>query len=244
MSEYKKLNAGIKDLVTQIKEFQHRMKTLRDLSLGLGTPKDTKLLRSKLTVEREETMTLTKRIVQNLKDKPINQAERMQHDKLAKEFEALLGHYTKFNQQIISREKELVIEERLYEEKPVQAYQTSTQVQLENERKISIDFKNLGDLEEVIIRERNEEIKSLEKDMSEMNAMFVDVAQMVYQQVGMVDEIQQNVEDTHTETTRALVNLNQAENYQVRSKSKLYCILGFSLVGVGVGVGVILAINY
>jgi syntaxin 7 len=239
MSQYQKLNTGIQDLVSQVKDFQHRLKSLRDLSSALGTPKDNKLLRAKLTHEREETISLSKRIVQSLRDKPINQAERMQHEKLAKEFEALLGHYTKLNQQIISKEKEIVIEERQsIEKQPV-----FSQAQLEQERKISVDFQNLGNLEEVIIRERNEEIKSLEKDIAEVNAMFVDVANMVHEQGIVVDEIDQHTQNTHAETTRALADLNQAENYQARSKSKLYCILGISLFGVAAALAFVLALN-
>ena len=256
MSEYQKLNSGIKDLVSEIKEFQHQLRTLKDLAALIGGPKDTPLLRAKLTKEREETLDLSKKILFNLADKPINQTERMQHDKISKEFEGLFTHYNKINQQIMHKERGMLYDDSKDDKKSLNSElvtikkssdkleqpppeelkspsssTTSGSSELTEKQRNNPLLKqktaplgNSGELEEIIYKDRNEELKSLERDMVEVNAMFKDISALVEEQAYSLNSVDKQVELTDLEANRAQGNLISASKYQASARKKLYLL--------------------
>jgi hypothetical protein len=279
MSEYQKLNSGIKDLVSEVKEFQQQLRTLKDLAALIGGPKDTPLLRAKLTKEREETLDLSKKILFNLADKPINQTERMQHEKISKEFEGLFTHYNKINQQIMHKERGMLYDDtkedkkspnselvtikkssdKLEQPPPEELKSPSssttsgsselTEKQRNNpllkqktDKKETAPHGNLGELEEIIYRDRNEELKSLERDMVEVNAMFKDISALVEEQAYSLNSVDKQVELTDLEAHRAQGNLISASKYQANARKKLYLLAIVAFLAVLV-MGIILGLS-
>lgn len=277
MSEYQILNSGIKDIVSHVKEFQHQLRSLKDLAALIGGPKDTPFLRAKLSKEREETLDLSKKILFNLADKPINQTERMQHDKMAKEFEGLFMHYNRLNQQILHKERGALLgeikeeknstkselmtitksQERLEQPPPeelkspmagqsasemIERQKNNPLLKLKTDKKETVGMGNLGELEEIIYNDRNEELKSLERDMVEVNSMFKDISTLVNEQSYSLNATEKQVELTDLEANKAAVNIHTASKYQQNARKKLYILALVTLVAILV-LGVVLSLS-
>jgi len=84
------------------------------------------------------------------------------------------------------------------------------------------------------VKRRNEEIKEIEKQVIEVNEMFVDVAHLVQEQGQMIDNIESNVEKTSHDTKSANVELKKASEYQQSYRSKLCVLVIIILVIAGV----------
>ncbi|CAG9322774.1 unnamed protein product [Blepharisma stoltei] len=227
MSTYNNSQSALQEQAMMVREFNQRIKKLKDLSAQLGSAKDNPKLHSSITKEREDAIDLCKRIIRSFKEKPPSRAEKPQHDKLAKEFEALSKQFQNLCQVSLEKQKTYV-----EEEKTQQGYE---QEQAEE------SFRSVGGLDEALLRDRMEEVQQLEKDMITVNAMFKDVSNMVVEQGAMLDSAENNVDVAVKETGRAVVELDKAENYQKKSKNKLYCILGIVVVVVAV-LGAVIAV--
>eukprot|EP01119_Soliformovum_irregulare_P011075 TRINITY_DN2751_c0_g1_i1.p1 TRINITY_DN2751_c0_g1~~TRINITY_DN2751_c0_g1_i1.p1 ORF type:complete len:242 (+),score=42.80 TRINITY_DN2751_c0_g1_i1:129-854(+) len=76
-----------------------------------------------------------------------------------------------------------------------------------------------------LIEERNVGIRQLEKDITEINSLFISVAEIVREQGQMVETLEENIERTYKDTEQANVQLIQANKSQKKSRTKLCCIL-------------------
>ncbi|CAG9327721.1 unnamed protein product [Blepharisma stoltei] len=217
MSTYNNSNSVFQEHAALVKEFQQHIKKLKDLTGQLGTAKDNQKLHASITQEREFSIKLCKQIIQSFKEKQPSRAEKIQHDNLTKQFEALSKQFQSLCQMSLEKQKTYVEDEKM------------TQAGNEPEE-LEESFKSVGGLDEALLKDRFEEVQQLEKDMITVNAMFKDVSNMVVEQGGMLDSAENNVEVAVKETGRAVVELNKAEVYQKKSKGKLFCILGIVIV--------------
>jgi t-SNARE complex subunit (syntaxin) len=80
------------------------------------------------------------------------------------------------------------------------------------------------DFQESLIVEREAEIRNIEQGVTELNELFRDVAHIVTEQGEVLDMIEQNVDNTRTDTRAADRELRSASRYQKNARSKA-CIL-------------------
>jgi t-SNARE complex subunit (syntaxin) len=80
------------------------------------------------------------------------------------------------------------------------------------------------DLENELVRERNELMKNLAADFSSVHELFSDVAQMVDEQQGDIDKIESNVGSAGEKVSEGRVELKRAEELQNAARFKL-CII-------------------
>ena len=91
----------------------------------------------------------------------------------------------------------------------------------------AIEFRTYADLHEAdeqFIRDRAEGMEQLEQDMLQLNQMFSDIGTMIHQQGFVLDNIESNMTAADTYTGHAVEELQNAKEYQNKSRKKLFCI--------------------
>ena len=76
-----------------------------------------------------------------------------------------------------------------------------------------------------LIEERDQEIKTIQSQMSEVNEIFKDLHQLVTIHEDMIDNIETNISVAKSNTSRAVVEVKKASDYQQKSRSKLCLFL-------------------
>lgn len=77
------------------------------------------------------------------------------------------------------------------------------------------------------LRQRDTEVQELVRSITELNAIFRDLAQMVADQGQVVDRIDVNVENTQVKVTQGARQLQKADQHQRRGR-KMTCIFGLA----------------
>jgi hypothetical protein len=91
-----------------------------------------------------------------------------------------------------------------------------------------------------MIQYRDQAIRSLQRDMSEVHDMFKDLANLVSEQGHMVDDIESNVNHASNDIDSAHVEVKKAHDIQQKSRSKL-CIAAV-IITVLVAIGVLITV--
>ena len=81
------------------------------------------------------------------------------------------------------------------------------------------------DFQESLIVERESEIRNIEQSVGELNELFRDVAHIVREQGESFDVIENNVQNTVTDTRHADLELRSANKYQKQARGKACCLL-------------------
>ena len=81
------------------------------------------------------------------------------------------------------------------------------------------------DFQESLIVERESEIRNIEQSVGELNELFRDVAHIVREQGEAFDVIENNVQNTVSDTRGADLELRSANRYQKQARGKACCLL-------------------
>ena len=100
--------------------------------------------------------------------------------------------------------------------------------------------KSIGNLSEVILLEKQAAIESLERDLTQLQEIAVDMSELVSEQKQPLREVEQQVEVAAGETLKTEAELEKASEYQMKWRKKC-CFLG--LVGCVVIVGASLIVT-
>jgi len=216
----------------------------------LGTGKDTRELRTKLHDQREKLGVMArdaslavKRLAQAVtsamdvedEDKAAHVAK---HQKLVKDFHAVLKDFQKAQRMCAERESTFLPQKgkkqasygTMDEEQAAASgdgeYQMETQV-LMQERGRS-DFTQIdGELEynNALIEERERGILEIQQQIGEVNEIFQDLAVLVNEQGSMIDDIEANIVSTAVRTKDAQKELTKADKSQRAARNRLICIV-------------------
>lgn len=223
---YSRLKGGsLKETAASIREFNKRLKKLKDYTKQIGSDKDTRKLRADLRQQREEAQQLSRDIMNSLNIHRNNKEEVSQYEKLSKEFTMLFEQYNKVNEETLEKEKQIahLISSTLNDE---EFKKTGViQAKEDGETRQSLKLYELGCYDETELHERNQNIVQLEKDMVEVHKMFKDVAQMVGEQGLVLQDVEDHVDGADAETRKAIADLKKADYYQSRSRRTMYCVL-------------------
>jgi hypothetical protein len=85
----------------------------------------------------------------------------------------------------------------------------------------SKDIKIIDHVDLFIIEERTKDIGKINKDLHQINEIYIDLAKIVNQQAPMVDKLQTNAVKTNGKTKEGLKHITKANQY---NKSN-YCII-------------------
>ncbi|GAY62191.1 hypothetical protein CUMW_215830 [Citrus unshiu] len=112
------------------------------------------------------------------------------------------------------------------QEPEISSSRTSQQQLLlqESKRQEVVLLDNEITFNEAIIEEREQGIKEIQEQISEVNEIFKDLAVLVHEQGVMIDDISSNIESSHASTAQATTQLAKASKIQ-KSSSSLSCLL-------------------
>eukprot|EP01097_Dermamoeba_algensis_P005211 TRINITY_DN3310_c0_g1_i1.p1 TRINITY_DN3310_c0_g1~~TRINITY_DN3310_c0_g1_i1.p1 ORF type:complete len:293 (-),score=62.69 TRINITY_DN3310_c0_g1_i1:109-987(-) len=87
--------------------------------------------------------------------------------------------------------------------------------------------KKANDAEEALdyVKQRNEEIKNLEKSIMELHGLFVDMQLLVESQGELLDQIEHSVEASENYVSEAKVELDDAVEYQNSARKKILILI-------------------
>jgi syntaxin 7 len=223
------LKAPKGDAATEIAEgirtIQQNAKQLEDLSEDLGTARDTPKLRKEITQLRNETATVIQDVRAHLESISNN---RVKFEKLASQFKGVLTEYQKAADLSLKKEKDIynLLQQTMDSERD------SSVKRPKRSTTYSFSLKEMGlnEVDRNIINEQNEEIKSIEKDLTQLNEIFRDMATLVDEAQPQLDDIENNVGSGLENVEVAVSDLEKAEKLACSARWKILIIALLCLI--------------
>lgn len=208
-----KLNREVKKLETWIDQ--------------LGTPKDNEALRGKLAKCRESVQKNAKAVVKKLHEAG-SKINKDMHRKLTKEAQSLTKKVQETCSLSIQKERENSLNQQETEAERLEKEGADDDIVFEMEIVSS-------DINEELLRERNEGLMQVENDMNNLAEVMDDLGNMVTDQAAALDTIESHVDSTTDDVKSATVELSKARDYQksFRRKAAIAAVGGVLAVGVG-----------
>ncbi|KAL8519713.1 hypothetical protein ACS0TY_010591 [Phlomoides rotata] len=205
----------------------------------IGTPKDTADLRHKLRKTRLQIRELVKETSAELdhvretnKFTEVNATKKIADAKLTKDYESILREFQKV--QLLAAEKEKTSVPPIFNsnhqpshiagELEISSLNPRQASLLRESNRQVIHMANETSLNEAIIEEREQGIREIQMQIGEVNEIFRDLALLVSEQGGLIDNISSNIEGSHSATSQATSQLAKASNIQ-RSTSSTTCLM-------------------
>lgn len=210
-----------------------------DRILGkLGTRSDTPDLRAKMANLRSEAKDLCKSTLHALRQSSSDRSSNSGvQRRLQKQFQQQLDKFQRINREIERKEQQIVavMSHSAAGSSPIAGM--TDEEQLTAQQEIDVQFQ-VYDLEE--IRRKEQGIRKIEQDVTEIASMFQDLDMLVNEQQDNIDSIEANITTAKDETINASKQLQEAEGLQKKARKK-QC---FILIGVLIIVGIIVGIVY
>ncbi|EFJ13868.1 hypothetical protein SELMODRAFT_121392 [Selaginella moellendorffii] len=210
----------------------------------LGTAKDTPELRTKMHKMRQHISHLIKETAAKLKavnetdrTQPVSASTKMKDAKLAKDFQRVLQTFEQA--QKISKERQTVYAPLVPEVLGMEGYvfppETVRRSKLVSKylvlifllkirRQEVLQLDNEVTFNEAVIEERAQGIREVQEQIEEVHEIFKDLAVMVHEQGGTIEEIDSHVENSYAATAQANKQLSKASKSQ-KSGNTLSCLL-------------------
>ncbi len=170
--------------------------------------------------------------------KDMQASQRYTQQKLSREFQASGGEFQAMQRLALERQRASASATRSaidqgdasglpsYTDDPSgQAGQQQQQQQQQQQDQLRLASQDEVDFQESLIIERESEIRNIEQSVGELNELFRDVAHIVREQGEAFDVIENNVQNTVTDTRQADLELRSANRYQKQARGKACCLL-------------------
>jgi syntaxin 7 len=233
--EYMQMNT---QMYNNIKQMTYNFNQITQLTQQVGGDKDTQELRDQLTRKIEATKTIAKDTNNLIKRigqaKPTNAQEMKDKKgvvmKITKDFEIFDEKFKALAKTALDRMASVPVKTKAIE--PRRGYMEDED---EDEQRSFIEssrrqeqylaVENDREWMDNMIEERDQEIKTIQSQMSEVNDIFKDLHQLVTIHEDMIDNIETNISVAKSNTGRAVVEVKKASDYQQKSRSKLCLFL-------------------
>jgi len=242
-----------RDVTQALRSFSANTNTLTKLVSSVNPRTDDRDLRNRIHDLIDQNKRLARDTTQKLKQmqsmKALDQREqnsrRAAQSKLAQDFQRWLQKFQEISTLDLNKERKEVQESNYQrghgdfpglgldfdKKRPAEEEESLVQAQAMED---DIQFN------EQIVQERNREIREIETAVVEVGQIFQDLAAMVNEQGVMVDNIEANISSSVEATSTGVVQLEGAEEYQIRARKKCVCISIIVVVAVAIIVIVIL----
>ncbi|KAL4937539.1 hypothetical protein BDV06DRAFT_71263 [Aspergillus oleicola] len=196
----------------------------------LGTKRDTERVRERVHSLLEQTREGFRDVGEGIKKvqtwEDVNPSQKWTQSKLSTEFKATLEEFQTVQRRALEKQRASAVAARSAvdeAEHPTEGGAQQQEQLLEEQPRLA----NQGevDFQEALIIERENEIRNIEQSVGELNELFRDVAHIVHEQGEQLDTISGNVENVHTDTRGANVELRSASRYQKNARNKACCLL-------------------
>jgi len=238
-------NDILQQISNGIREIANNVIQIRQSTNRIGTNQDSDELRKNMNFLVAQTNQVLKKVTQDFKlldsvDRGSDKQKKMLKAKLLKDFESTANSFKQITNIASQKEKSTPVPQQTFARRNDDHYAFDDEEnvrQTENKRLLDQQFHSLEQeriFQDDYVRRRNEEIKEIEKQVIEVNEMFVDVSNLVQEQGHMIDNIESNVEKTSHDTKAATVELKKASEYQKSYRSKLCVLVLIILIIAGV----------
>jgi t-SNARE complex subunit (syntaxin) len=212
------------ELAEDINILDQNVLHLKDLIHKLGTKGDTPRLRHEMRAIRGETQDMALDVRDRLNEMPLSQ--RVQKATLVKQFADVLQQYQTIQDESIRKERVIIsnMEEKMAE-------QDEQKATGKNRDKFQFSLEDMGveDVDKRILTEQNAEIKSIEKDLTQISEMFKDMNQIVEEATPQLDAIEEKVGTTKVKTEEAANTLAQTMRAVILARWKQLLIASIIL---------------
>eukprot|EP01117_Protostelium_nocturnum_P002071 TRINITY_DN12712_c0_g1_i1.p1 TRINITY_DN12712_c0_g1~~TRINITY_DN12712_c0_g1_i1.p1 ORF type:complete len:270 (-),score=52.92 TRINITY_DN12712_c0_g1_i1:40-849(-) len=225
-------------IMEQTKQLSNEVGHLERLISQIGTQRDSQSLRDQLKEKRDLCARLSKSTAQiyESRSREIPASDKYQAEKLMSQLQGFVKRFQNLTQDCLQKERNTPIpteHEPVFRRGAPVTVSDSRQSQRLSERDSSVglstSFQSVqsfdSNVDSAIIEERNEDIRKLEKDMQQLNEVFIDVARIIDEQGHMITTIEDNTFHAANNTEEGTNQLRQASTYQRSSRSKLCCLL-------------------
>jgi len=151
------------------------------------------------------------------------QRERKDAKLLIDSFESSLSRFIQLSQRYQRLQRSDIISiEQAIQNKPTVAEQDYDSFAQEQDKRSHNQTE-----QDIILQSRQEELRKIEKDISEICDMFNDIQTLINEQQEAVESIEAQIYQTHRQVGRAREQLRIAEDSQARRRRRNCCILLF-----------------
>jgi len=219
-------------LSLQVFKINANVQGINKLVDQLGTPKDSATLRKSLHDLTDATRAMAKRGSEDLKNLSTLQANLPQHkaalQKTSHDLQISLVAFQRAQQVSAERQRTVVAGVKLAVEDDHNPKGGEFSSSSPTQRQAQIFQTQLSPHElayqESLINEREAEIREIEAGIHELTEIFHDLGTLVSEQGVMVDNIEQNIIITATDTQQAAQQLTIAADYQRKAGRRAACL--------------------
>ena len=204
-------------LQSRIKAMNTYVSRIEQYSNDLGTQKDTKELRQRLEKGRNETKQLCIDIKNILSEKDlIPKNEQITFKKLIESFQEIKIKYDEVRERSMKKEKEIVVQiENTLNENSKNPLEQSSFINIPS---VMDGLSSIDDVDQEILKERNNELSRIEKDMNEITDMFSDINIMLNQQGEDLDKVDTEIEQAHDQVKQGSKDVKKAQYYDCKRR--------------------------
>jgi len=247
----------LQNIADRATQFNNEIAQLSRIADQIGGARDSQTLRNQLQEKREECAATAKITLQLLKKIKVVGPEKVKYDKLVMQINDLFSRYQRISQDSIQRERVTPLVNSSSSLSSVSTPQNGYQSRTNNDRNekypdIDIEEQQRAQrqlqstsyaVDKAIIDEREQDFRHLEKELTGLNEMMIDISQMVREQGEDIITIGDNTSNANIRVEEGVKELQKASEYQKSSRKKLCCLVLILVLVLG-GVGIFLAIFF
>lgn len=239
-------SANASSVTNNVELINSNVAKLQKYSNMLGSSKDSRQVRDQLTQlvsSTREIATSTQRMFKDWEKSPdTSGSTRQQRMRLMGEFQKSGQRFGDLARLCAEKERQYPIMDQL-DSKPEGSSMIYGDAlmdpgigkhQEEQQRLISSQYTQQMEFENAQYMERDESLKNLEKSVTDLNSLFIDVAQLVRDAQPMIDSIESSVESSVQTTSRAHAELGSASSSQKSARTKMCWLLLILILILGV----------
>lgn len=208
----------------------------------MGTPKDSETIRDRVKSLMSQTREQLKQVGEGVKKiqawEDVSPSQKFSQTKLSRQFQSTLESFQAVQRLSAEKSRQYVLAARAAIDSGDTAddavYHASSPTNTRNgqqqeqvplvQQQLALAEQGEVDFQEMLINEREDDIRNIEQGINDINEIFRDLGTMVTEQGVMIESIEGNVQNTLTNTREASRELTQANNYQ-KGARKRACML-------------------
>ncbi|KAF4521457.1 hypothetical protein B566_EDAN001754 [Ephemera danica] len=230
-------------ITTNIYTINTSWKQLEEALKSVGTERDSSGLRDKVHVGQMSTNQIVSQTTRDLQRlttmvRRASKAQRLQVERLTAEFREAVQRYGQAQKQVATklRASALVRPPVMMEEEERQDLAIEEQQRLiAQQRQLQRELE----FEHGMLHERERRMRQIEEDVLDVNQIMRELAAMVHDQGESITSIEDNIERVHSNVTEGRQQVQQAAQYQVRHRRKIFILVCLALVVCAIIIGVI-----
>ncbi|XP_076462684.1 syntaxin-7-like [Babylonia areolata] len=234
-------------IAQNIQKITQNVTLVKNLVAQIGTPQDSEEVRTRVEQTIHYTNQLHKETSSKLKElsqlhlppsTPEHRQWKMQKERFTEEFSNLLKSFQAVQRDAVDKMRASVRRARaqsgIYQPPFQDDYEKQTEMATPGYSQTREVLQMEQDVDLESLQEREDAIRKLENDISDVNTIFKDLGMLVHQQGETLDSIEANIDSAQMSVQEGTSQLSKAMEYQQKSRRKMCIIIVIVLVIVGI----------